>query len=180
MARCWQATSHYPSQCWPRSMSPYGINGPQLLKDGILQDGLKTVLSLWQCLYWSSTKSYKKNSCHNNDLMSYTSTILSFPRASWPSYYFHLTHPDHTIKHPSLMFMKSLHGFSQWQKIQAKLFISQFFSTNPHIKHSMAHKWGHDIVSLLWFHILICILNFSLSSKIDGLVTIDVTSLLMH
>ena len=28
MARCCQATSHYPSQCWLRSMSPYGITRP--------------------------------------------------------------------------------------------------------------------------------------------------------
>ena len=25
MARCRKATSHYPSQCWPRSMSPYVV-----------------------------------------------------------------------------------------------------------------------------------------------------------
>ena len=29
MAWCRQATSHYLSQCWPRSMSPYGVTGPQ-------------------------------------------------------------------------------------------------------------------------------------------------------
>ena len=29
MAWCRQATSHYLSQCWPRSMSPYGIIRPQ-------------------------------------------------------------------------------------------------------------------------------------------------------
>ena len=29
MARCCQATSHYLSQCWPRSQSPYGITRPQ-------------------------------------------------------------------------------------------------------------------------------------------------------
>ena len=29
MAWCRQATSHYLSQCWPRSMSPYGITRPQ-------------------------------------------------------------------------------------------------------------------------------------------------------
>ena len=29
MAWCRQATSHYPSWCWPRSLSPYGINKPQ-------------------------------------------------------------------------------------------------------------------------------------------------------
>ena len=29
MAWCRQATSHYLSQCWPSSMSPYGITRPQ-------------------------------------------------------------------------------------------------------------------------------------------------------
>ena len=29
MAWCRQATSHYVSQCWPRSLSPYGITRPQ-------------------------------------------------------------------------------------------------------------------------------------------------------
>ena len=29
MAWCRQATSHYPSQYWPRSMSPYGVTKPQ-------------------------------------------------------------------------------------------------------------------------------------------------------
>ena len=29
MAWCHQATSHHLSQCWPRSMSPYGISRPQ-------------------------------------------------------------------------------------------------------------------------------------------------------
>ena len=32
MAWCCQATGHYLSQCWPRSMSPYGITGSQLVK----------------------------------------------------------------------------------------------------------------------------------------------------
>ena len=29
MTWCLQATSHYLSQCWPRSMSPYGVTRPQ-------------------------------------------------------------------------------------------------------------------------------------------------------
>ena len=29
MAWCHQSTSHYLSQCWPRSLSPYGITRPQ-------------------------------------------------------------------------------------------------------------------------------------------------------
>ena len=33
MAWCRQATSHYLSQCWPRSLSPYGATRPQWVKD---------------------------------------------------------------------------------------------------------------------------------------------------
>ena len=32
MAWCRQATSHYLSQCWPRSMSPNGVTRPQWVK----------------------------------------------------------------------------------------------------------------------------------------------------
>ena len=32
MAWCRQATSHYLSQCWPRSLSPYGVTRPQWMK----------------------------------------------------------------------------------------------------------------------------------------------------
>ena len=32
MAWCCQATSHYLSQCWPRSLSPYGVTRPQWVK----------------------------------------------------------------------------------------------------------------------------------------------------
>ena len=34
MAWCRQATSHYLSQCWPRSLSPYGITRPQWVDTG--------------------------------------------------------------------------------------------------------------------------------------------------
>ena len=32
MAWCRQATSHYLSQCWPRSLSPYGVTRTQCVK----------------------------------------------------------------------------------------------------------------------------------------------------
>ena len=35
MAWCCQAASHYPSQCWPRSMSPYGVIRPQWVHAGV-------------------------------------------------------------------------------------------------------------------------------------------------
>ena len=32
MAWCHQATSHYLNQCWPRSLTPYGVTRPQWFK----------------------------------------------------------------------------------------------------------------------------------------------------
>ena len=46
MAWCRQATSHYLSQCWPRSMSTYALTGPQWVNG---------VMSCSQCtgvVYW--------------------------------------------------------------------------------------------------------------------------------
>ena len=51
MAWCRQATSHYLSQCWPRSLSPYGVTRPQWVK---------TPRSL------SSTKKVLKSLCHRS------------------------------------------------------------------------------------------------------------------
>ena len=45
MAWCRQATSHYLSQCWPRSMSPYGILGPNELI--ILVNDWHIILTHW-------------------------------------------------------------------------------------------------------------------------------------
>ena len=45
MAWCRQATSHYLSQCWPRSLSPYGVTRPQWVKSCWLQH---MPVSLWR------------------------------------------------------------------------------------------------------------------------------------
>ena len=42
MAWCHQATSHYLSQCWRRSVLPYGIHRPQKVKPASLQSLLHT------------------------------------------------------------------------------------------------------------------------------------------
>ena len=44
---CRQATSHYLSQCWPRSMSPYGVTRPQWVKGCISLDPSKISKSGW-------------------------------------------------------------------------------------------------------------------------------------
>ena len=33
IAWCRQATGHYPSECWPRSVSPYGVTRPRVKSD---------------------------------------------------------------------------------------------------------------------------------------------------
>ena len=49
MAWCHQATSHYFSQCWPRSMSPYGVTGPQWVNTIIDHD-----------TFWHHNRSFAK------------------------------------------------------------------------------------------------------------------------
>ena len=44
MAWCRQATSNYLSQCWHRSVSPYGVTRPQWVKHGIQWGGLTSCL----------------------------------------------------------------------------------------------------------------------------------------
>ena len=43
MAWCHQATSHYLSQCWPRSMSPNGITRPHWVKSPCAHLSIKSV-----------------------------------------------------------------------------------------------------------------------------------------
>ena len=71
MARCRQATSHYLSQCWPRSKSPHGITRPQWvnsLAPGICCCNLKLLIFqtfirdtyfehfLWNCPLVNATR----------------------------------------------------------------------------------------------------------------------------
>ena len=52
MACCRQATSHYLSQYWPRSMSPYGVTRPQWVKVSQMPRNL----SVW----WNAYSRYNK------------------------------------------------------------------------------------------------------------------------
>ena len=45
MAWCCQATSHYLSQCWPRSMSPNGVTRPQWVNS-------RSLILLWAQYMW--------------------------------------------------------------------------------------------------------------------------------
>ena len=50
MAWCHQATSHYLSQCWPRSKSPYGVTRPQWVK--WVPQNTTYMLTLVQVMAW--------------------------------------------------------------------------------------------------------------------------------
>ena len=46
MAWCRQTTSHYLNECWPRSMSPYGVTRPWWVKIAIITQGMVVCWSL--------------------------------------------------------------------------------------------------------------------------------------
>ena len=54
MAWCYQATSHYLSQCWPRSLSPYRITRPQWVN--IMrsrQNVCRFAEGIFKCISWN-------------------------------------------------------------------------------------------------------------------------------
>ena len=53
MAWCRQATSHYLSQCWPRSLSPYGVTRPQWVKHSTLIRKRSLLLDYFVCRFLS-------------------------------------------------------------------------------------------------------------------------------
>ena len=76
MAWCRQATSHYPSQCWPRSMLLNGITRPQWVK---LTNSHNTLLPSWwamECLImWHHQMTFMENGITNQG--SVCSTVCS-------------------------------------------------------------------------------------------------------
>ena len=68
MACCHQATSHYLTQCWPRSLSPYGITSPEWVN------------TLWpsDTIWWhrSSSTLVKIMACCLNQCFLISSKIL--------------------------------------------------------------------------------------------------------
>ena len=56
MAWCRQATSHYLSQCWPRSQSPYGFTRPQWVKNNYKTRICCCELHKKQNIWWLNAK----------------------------------------------------------------------------------------------------------------------------
>ena len=63
MAWCRQATSHYLRQCWPRSMSPYGVTRLQCVKRNdefsLLMLQGKILVTPWKTQHILSVEMYK-------------------------------------------------------------------------------------------------------------------------
>ena len=61
MACCHQAASHYLSQCWPRSLMPYGVIRPQWVKNGTAEvhgESIKTLVAIMDPPWSSALKVY--------------------------------------------------------------------------------------------------------------------------
>ena len=56
MAWCHQATSHYLSQCWPRSLSPYGVTRPQWVNSVMWEYSNLFTKSVKHSLEWDGIK----------------------------------------------------------------------------------------------------------------------------
>ena len=67
MAWCRQATSHYLSQCWPRSLSPYGVTRPRWVK---------TIPINYPHHYWQFFPCASTNYHHNEDIGNFKSPSL--------------------------------------------------------------------------------------------------------
>ena len=73
MAWCRKATSHYPSQCWPRSLSPHGVTRPQSVSSRPWQLPWSRASTSPLSLKWSSPPS----------LMGKMSLFISGPTGIW-------------------------------------------------------------------------------------------------
>ena len=76
MAWCRQATSHYLSQCWPRSVSPYGVTRPQWVINHWLSDRIRNYIpvKLWDVIThpWLNLLRLRQNGRHfSDDILKY-------------------------------------------------------------------------------------------------------------
>ena len=81
MAWCRQATSHYLSQCWPRSLSPYGVTSPQRVNTWGLLIGFYPLMFEYDTYCQTSNISHTKSQILN---VSCIVLQLSLPNAMNP------------------------------------------------------------------------------------------------
>ena len=85
MAWCCLATSHYLSQCWPRSMSPNGVTSSQWVKQGHIQFRW-TTMWLFHTLYHDSWCPAIERSWHiirHTCCDSLLPSDATWPKTSW-------------------------------------------------------------------------------------------------
>ena len=85
MAWCCQTTSHYMSQCWPRSLSPYGVIRPQWVNI----TKRHSTLALRDKL-WSISCEYRKTSNINhtlsgNKIVDHSDVVGALPVSTAPT-----------------------------------------------------------------------------------------------
>ena len=81
MAWCLQATSHYLSQCWPRSMLPYGVIGQQSINTVIL---LQCQITIEKQLRWLSWHTCMTIGIWNSDACRIFRALLNIQQcACW-------------------------------------------------------------------------------------------------
>ena len=72
MAWCHQATSHYLSQCWPRSLSPYGVTRPQWVNPtSIFLSFLSVIYAYRSVQHLHQTRLHNRSSCHIHSSREY-------------------------------------------------------------------------------------------------------------
>ena len=112
MAWCHQTASHYLSQCWPRSMPPYGVTMPQWVNmAALVYDIAKHIYR--KCLFHSI-------SCeHNSLLFTWKELSTGFKAMTWQwiGYYKHWTTGPQSIQKscptPNEMFSAVYRGLSE-------------------------------------------------------------------
>ena len=97
MAWSRQATSHYLSQCWPRSPTPYGVSKPQWVKH--------TYCVLKVCVCCCKSTIYCKHYyCHcTMQIHSSVWTVLCILRLKWRLYI-----PHHALRSPDVIVMSAV------------------------------------------------------------------------
>ena len=126
MAWCRQATSHYLSQCWPRSLLPYGVSRPQWLNSLFPRDVAGSDTGLILGLRTANERRCPSKSVVWNNLF--------VPKLQW-------------LHHWSLGMDKLFHPTPYW--------VYDYLSM-PRLKLINVSMWGKKLIPMfsLWLHSL--------------------------
>ena len=145
MAWCSQATSHYLSQCWLRSMSPYGVTGPEWVDPWIY--ALR-----WRRNGHDSVSNHHPRDCLLNRLFRHRSKKISKPRVTGLC----AGNSPETGEFPAQM-GSNAENFSIWWRHHGQgLTCVEFFSENKTYLYFLSFlktkkpRWGRQLKSFLW------------------------------